>query len=186
MRHRHIKRLSLCFSALAALLLLALPRSASAACATACAAGRYCSSATSTCVICTLGFTCAGGLTAQPVPCVPFSACPATGLSAQQPCAWGAVTYVGSGAAGSTDSWWTSATLDAPAGVATWPNTLNGIVMVSSGNYIRNATGSRVYTLAGTGTAAALSAPTRMAVSSGTPLYVADTGNNALKSIACA
>jgi hypothetical protein len=168
---------------------------ADAACAAACAAGRYC--ATTSCSTCPLGFTCAGGLTAQPAACVPFSACPATGLSAQLPCAWGVVNYVGSGAAGNGDSWWPSATLSAPAGVATWPNTLNGFVVIASGNAIRNATGSKVYTLvgstagssglaAGAGTSVLLNGPTRMAAASGTPLYVADTGNNVLRTVACA
>ena len=174
------------------LLALALPRPAAAACA-ACAAGAYCSSG-STCATCPLGFFCTGGATAQPAACTPFSACPATGLSAQQPCAWSVVTYVGTGVAGTTDSWWTSATLTAPVGVATWPNVLNGNVVIAGGNALRNATGSQVYALAGSRTGASGNAvgasalfnnPTRMALSSGTPLYVSDTGNHAIKSVAC-
>ena len=177
-----------------ALLLLILPLHALAACIT-CAAGKYCLS--STCTSCPLGFFCTGGATAQPTACVPFSACPATGLSAQQPCAWSTVNYVGTGVAGSLDTWWTSATLSAPLGIATGPNSLNGVVLVSSGHAIRNATGSSVYTMAGVagtsgnvggaaGTNALFSGPTRMALTSGTPLYVADTQNNALKTVACA
>ena len=173
---------------------LQLPLRTLAACV-ACAAGKYCSG--STCTNCPLGFFCAGGATAQPAACVPFSACPATGLSAQQPCSYSTVPYVGTGAAGSLDSWWTSSTLSAPQGIATWQNTLNGFVVISSGHAIRNATGSSVFTMAGVagtsgnaagaaGTNALFNGPTRMALASGSPLFVADTNNNALKTVACA
>ena len=182
---------------LSALALALLPPLALAACTAApCAAGAYCTSA-STCAVCPLGHACAGGATAQPAPCTPFSACADTGLAAQPPCAWSVVTYVGTGAAGNLDSWWTSATLSAPEGVATWPNVLNGQVIIAGGNQVRNATGSRVYALAGSptgasgnsvgvaGSLALLNNPTRMALASGTPLYVSDSGNHAIRSSAC-
>lgn len=102
-------------------------------------------------------------------------------------------TYAGTGVAGSADNVRTSATFSSPEGVAfegasnllyvadTGNHTIRKIVAAGDVTLFAGSTGNAALS-DGTGTAARFSSPSGIAAV-GTTLYVADTGNNAIRSV---
>ncbi len=101
------------------------------------------------------------------------------------------VTFAGTGVSGYTDGPVASATFNGPGSVAV--DGSGNIFVADSGNHvIRKITGGTVSTFAGTGTrgfmngpatSATFRNPTAIAVASNGSVYVADTGNNAIRQI---
>jgi hypothetical protein len=197
------------------LTLLLLVPAMDALCGAGCPAGAFCTSSlcwtcaagsfsTANATSCDYTPTsCPAGTFSSPpgscLECSPAAACPVAGLSAQPPCLWSATTLAGSssnsplidGVLG------TSATFNAPTAltidaagvmlyVAESVNNIVRTVAVTTGLVRRLAGSGAAGSADGVGSSAAFNSPQGLAVSLAGRLFMADTGNNCVRTVTLA